>query len=201
MTSGRSVTEQASGAPERVTTPMRLDADDFAQLYDRHARELVVFFQRRVYDAETAVDLMAETFAAAFRDRRSFRGSDHREAAGWLFGIARHQLASYWRHGAVERRALARLGVQRRQLTDEEIERVEQLAGTAALREEIARALARLGDADRRALELRVVQERPYADVARELAVSEPAARQRVARALRALSGSVDSNDTAVKEL
>lgn len=178
---------------------MRLDADDFAQLYDRHARELVVFFQRRTHDAETAVDLMAETFAAAFRDRRSFQGGGPQDAAAWLYGIARHQLTGYWRRGAVERRALARLGVQRRQLTDVEIERVEQLAGTEALRGEVARALARLGDADRRALELRVVQERPYAEVARELAVSEPAARQRVARALRALSGSLDM-DPAVRE-
>jgi hypothetical protein len=29
---------------------MPLAADDFADLYDRHARTLVLFFQRRTYD-------------------------------------------------------------------------------------------------------------------------------------------------------
>jgi DNA-directed RNA polymerase specialized sigma24 family protein len=107
---------------------MALTADDFAELYDRHARALVIFFQRRIYDAEAAVDLMAETFAAAFRDRRNFRGGD---PGAWLYGIARHQLSGYYRRGSVERRALARLGVSRRELTDAEIERIDELAGSA----------------------------------------------------------------------
>jgi DNA-directed RNA polymerase specialized sigma24 family protein len=81
---------------------MPLAADDFAELYDRHARTLVLYFQRRTYDPETAVDLMAETFAAAFRDRRAFRGGDA-AAVGWLFGIARHLLAEYYRRGATRR--------------------------------------------------------------------------------------------------
>jgi RNA polymerase sigma-70 factor, ECF subfamily len=166
---------------------MPLAADDFSDLYDRHARTLVAFFQRRTYDPEAAVDLMAETFAAAFRDRRTFRGSGRAAAVAWLYGIARHQLSAYYRSGAVERRALARLGVERRPLTDEELERVEQLAGTADLRHDVARALAELSRKDREALELRVVQERSYDEVARLLNVSEPTARQRVARALRTL--------------
>jgi RNA polymerase sigma-70 factor (ECF subfamily) len=166
---------------------MPLAADDFADLYDRHAQTLVVFFQRRTYDPEAAVDLMAETFAAAFRDRDSFRGSGSEAAAAWLFGIARHQLSAYYRRGAVERRALARLGVDRRPLSDAEIERIEQLAGSAHLRSEVVRALERLSSDHRRALELRVVEERPYDEVARLLRISEPTARQRVARALRAL--------------
>jgi RNA polymerase sigma factor (sigma-70 family) len=166
---------------------MPLAADDFADLYDRHARTLVLFFQRRTYDPEAAVDLMAETFAAAFRDRGSFRGTDADSATAWLFGVARHQLSGYYRRGAVERRALARLGVQPRALTDAELERIEQLAGTADLRDEVARVLAELSTEHREALELRVVQERPYEEVARLLRISEPTARQRVARALRVL--------------
>ena len=166
---------------------MPLTADDFAALYDRHARTLVLFFQRRTYDPEAAVDLMAETFAAAFHDRRGFRGKGGDDAAAWLYGIARHKLAAYYRRGAVERRALSRLGVERRGLTEEEIERIEQLADTAALRGEVAQALGALSADLREALELRVVQERPYAEVAELLRISEPTARQRVSRALRTL--------------
>jgi len=168
---------------------MALTSDDFAALYDRHGRSLVIFFQRRMYDAEAAVDLMAETFAVAFRDRAQFRGGD---AAGWLYGIAHHQLTGYYRRGSVERRALARLGVARRELSDAEIERIDELAGTAALRAELGGALARLPAEQRDALELRVVQECSYAEVARRLSVSEPTARQRVSRALRELAGALE---------
>jgi RNA polymerase sigma factor (sigma-70 family) len=168
---------------------MALTADDFETLYDRHGRALVIFFQRRIYDPEAAVDLMAETFAVAFRDRAQFRGGD---PAGWLYGIARHQLTGYYRRGSVERRALAKLGVSRRALADAEIERIDELAGTAELRAELGQALTRLPAEQRDALELRVVQECSYEEVARRLAVSEPTARQRVSRALRALAVVLD---------
>jgi RNA polymerase sigma factor (sigma-70 family) len=166
---------------------MPLAVDDFAELYDRHARTLVLFFQRRTYDAEAAVDLMAETFAAAFHVRGSFRGDGADAAAAWLYGIARNQLSRYYRRGAVERRALERLGVERRALTDAELERIEQLAGSAAMRGELAQALGGLSAELREALELRVLQERSYEEVARLLRISEPTARQRVSRALRTL--------------
>jgi RNA polymerase sigma-70 factor (ECF subfamily) len=175
---------------------MALNADDFALLYDRHGRSLVIFFQRRTYDAEAAVDLMAETFAVAFRDRGQFRGED---AAAWLYGIARHQLSGYYRRGRVERSALERLGVARRALSDAEIERIEELASTAALRAELGGALAQLPAEQRDALELRVVQECSYAEVARRLAVSEPTARQRVSRALRSLASALEQHE-AVEE-
>src|SRR4051794_41839155 len=81
---------------------MPLDADAIADLYDQHARALLAFLARRAADPEAAVDLLAETFAAAFKDRRRFRGDD---PLPWLYGIARHQLAGYFRRGRVERRA------------------------------------------------------------------------------------------------
>jgi RNA polymerase sigma factor (sigma-70 family) len=177
---------------------MPLTPDDFSTLYDRHGRRLVIFFQGRTYDAEAAIDLMAETFAVAFRDRAQYRGTPD-DAAGWLYGIARHQLSGYFRRGSVERRAVERMGVARRALTDAEIERIDELAGTATLRAELGAALTRLPSEQRDALELRVVQECSYAEVARRLAVSEPTARQRVSRALRALALLIDQ-PAAVKE-
>lgn len=166
---------------------MPLDADDIERLYDRHAIGVLAFFARRTYDPEAAVDLMAETFAAAFEDRGQFRGSSHDQAAAWLFAIARNQLAERYRRGRVERRALERLGVDRRALTEHEYERIEELAGLAELRDRLAEGLAVLSDGQREALRLRVIEERPYPDVAATLGVSEQTARARVSRGLRAL--------------
>jgi RNA polymerase sigma-70 factor (ECF subfamily) len=52
--------------------------------------------------------------------------------------------------------------------------------------------LARLSVEQRRALDLRIVQERSYAEVASDLGISELAARARVSRGLRALGRALD---------
>jgi len=67
-----------------------LSNEDVERLYREHASDVLAFLARRVFVPEVAVDLMAETFAQAYRDRRQFRGSDDGEAVGWVFGIARH---------------------------------------------------------------------------------------------------------------
>jgi hypothetical protein len=54
---------------------MPLDADAISRLYEAHAGTMLGFFMRRTYEPEAAVDLLAETFAAAFEDRDRFRGS------------------------------------------------------------------------------------------------------------------------------
>ena len=114
----------------------RLDADLLAAAYERDARRLLVFFTRRTYDAQLAVDLVGETYARAFEVRRRFAG-DARDAdalAKWVFGIARNVLNETLRRGAAERRALRRAGVQAPSLAGEELARIEELAALGELR-------------------------------------------------------------------
>jgi RNA polymerase sigma-70 factor (ECF subfamily) len=164
-----------------------LDAIAFARLWGVYGEQMLGFFMRRTYDAEASVDLVAETFAAGFADRRKFRGAGEDEAVAWLYGIARHRLADYLRRGSVEGRALRRLGFQRRALSDGELERVEELAGVGDIREAIRCALSELSADQREVLQLRVVEERSYGQVAAALGVSEQTARARVSRALLAM--------------
>jgi RNA polymerase sigma factor (sigma-70 family) len=170
-----------------------LDPDDISRLYRSHARAMTAFFARRTYDPETAVDLVAETFATAFEARASFRGGDDDEAAGWIYGIARHMLNGFYRRGSVERRAIDRLGIERRALTDPEYERIEELAGLAATRGHVAAALEALPAEHALVLRLRVVEELGYDEVAQRLGISEQTARARVSRALRGLAGRLDA--------
>jgi RNA polymerase sigma factor (sigma-70 family) len=152
------------------------------------------FFMRRTFDPEVAVDLVADTFVAAIAARVSFRGESDEDAARWLYGIARHRLADFQRHGAVERRALERAGFQRRALSDPEYERIEELAGLSELRDNVAAGLDGLGREQREALVLRVVQERSYEEVATALGISEQTARARVSRAAAALRRSLPAD-------
>jgi RNA polymerase sigma-70 factor (ECF subfamily) len=80
-------------------------------------------------------------------------------------------------------------------MSELDYERVEELASLRAQRASIAVALAALSADQRRALELRVVQERPYNEVAIVLGVSEQTARARVSRALRALAQGADQEE------
>lgn len=176
---------------EEQATALRRSAREpsaFAEVYDAHAAAMLVFFARRTFDAEVAADLTAETFAQAFRQRRRFRGRTAEEAGGWLYAIARRQLARFRERGAVERRALRRLGVERAPLADGELERIEELAGLEDLRARVGTAVDALPAGTGDALRLRVVDELPYREVARRLAITEEAARARVARALRDLT-------------
>jgi RNA polymerase sigma-70 factor (ECF subfamily) len=165
-----------------------LDAYDISELYRSHARDLLVFFTRRVYDPEVALDLVAETFAAAFAVRAQFRGPERDQAIAWIYGIAHNQLGRYFRRGAVERRALAKLGVEVPAMTGDEYERIIELTGLEQLRGRVAAALSGLPLDQRRAIELRIIEERPYGEVADEMGISEQVARARVSRGLRALA-------------
>lgn len=176
---------------------MALNSDDISRLYRAHAAELLRFFARRTLQPEVAVDLVGETFAQAFADRAGFRGGNDREALAWVFGIARHELSEYFRRGVVERRALGRLGVQPRPLTDADYDRVEELASLGSLRAALAESLSDLSRDQRQALQLRIVEERSYVELASRLGITEQTARARVSRALRALARAIERLEEA----
>ena len=168
--------------------------DEFERLYFAMSDRLMLYLARRTADPETARDLWAETWARAYESRGRFRGSVQAEREAWLLGIARHVLASYYKRGRVERRALSRLQLEPPALSERDIERVERRAGLGTLRVELRAALTELADDQREALELRIVQGLPYPEVAARMGVNEPAARARVSRGLRALARALDSS-------
>jgi RNA polymerase sigma factor (sigma-70 family) len=170
-------------------------ADAFGELYKRHVAAVHAWFRGRLEWA--ASDLTAETFAQAFEHRRRFRGSTDAEATGWLYGIARHQLSRYARRGVVEHKALRRLSIQLPAVGEGDYERIAELAGFAELRDRVATVFGELSDAQRDALRLRVIDERPYAEVAERLGISEQTARARVSRALRSLADAIDMTSPA----
>ena len=172
---------------------MALSADEIADLYDRHAEAILGFLIRRTWDPEAAVDILAETFAVALESRRRFRGGNDEAARSWLYGIARHHLADHFRRTGAQRRALARLGIERRPLTDIEYERIEELAGSLELRDNVAEKLEALPLDQREAVRLRVIEEQGYETLARTLDISQDTARARVSRGLQALRVAIDA--------
>jgi len=166
--------------------------EDFAAFYSANAEGVLVFLARRCLDTEVAVDLMAETFAEAFASRRKYLGRTEAEARAWLFGIARHRLADYFRQGRAEQRAVRRLGLRIPPLDEDDQTRIEELAGLRTARMAVRAHFGQLSVDQRDAIQLRVVDEMPYPEVASRLEVSEQTARARVSRGLRRLALSLD---------
>lgn len=183
----------AAGGPRQSALARSAhDADAFHEFYRDYCERVLVFFTRRTWDAELALDLAAETFAVALERRGQFRGMSVEEEQGWLFAIARSQLTHYWRRGEVERNALARLGLDGPSAMSADIERVEQISDLPRLRAEVRHALNLLPHDQSYAVCQRIVEERSYADLAHELGVTQQVVRARVSRGLHALAGSLD---------
>jgi len=166
-----------------------VDPDAFAEFYERYVERISVYFVRRVFDPEVAVDLAAETFALALECRRQFRGTSPEQEQGWLFGIARNLLNGYWRKGLSEQAAVRRLGLERSPLGTEDIEYLHHRAGLDDLRARLAQTLGAVTPDQAAAITARVLHERDYADIASEFHTTPDVIRARVSRGLRTMQG------------
>ena len=156
--------------------------EHFALFYRRHARFVLGYFARATHDAEAAADLTAETFAAALRARARFRPGGA-PASAWLYGIAAHKLADWRRTGYAEDRARKRLGMERVELTADDVAAIDELAGDVAVLSYVSELPPEQSDAIRQ----RILREQDYASIAAGQGVSEQVVRKRVSRGLAAL--------------
>lgn len=165
----------------------RTDPAAFKQLYERYAIWVRAWFQRETGDEAASLDLTAETFAQAWRGRGRFRDLADGSAAPWLFGIGRNLLRQYFKHDRIETAARRRLGLPLHASADE-YELVDDRLAAHALRGRLGQAVSALPGEQQDALQLRVVQQLDYDEVAGRLGCTQNAARLRVSRALRRLS-------------
>jgi RNA polymerase sigma factor (sigma-70 family) len=161
------------------------DPEAFAVFYRRHVRGVLAFFRRRVGSAEVALDLTAETFAAALEASARYVPRPE-PARGWLYGIAWSKLHEAQRRGQAEETARRALGMGPIVLSDEAVERLEAIAGAGAM-------LEALPAEQRQAVRARVVDDRSYEEIAAELRCSPGVVRQRVSRGVRALRARLEA--------
>ena len=164
----------------------RTDPDAFGELYRRHVQALHSFLRGRVPE-QIAGELTAETFAQAALSLKRFRDEAGGSGLPWLYGIARNLLRTYYERERIESRARQRLGLPI-YAYELDLDETDGRLDAERLAPDIGLALEALPVSQRRALELRVVDELPYKQVALSLGCSEVAARIRVARALGSLS-------------
>jgi RNA polymerase sigma factor (sigma-70 family) len=175
---------------DRLLVAAAVDPGAFAEFYGRYERAMLAFFVHRTREPELAADLTAEVFAAALAGVARFRPGGP-PAAAWLFGIAQHKLAKSRRRGVVEDRARRRLGMPLLVLEDQDIERIESLAGGGS---NVVGLFERLPAALHDAVGARVLDERSYEEIAGELRCSPAVVRKRVSRGLARLREALEED-------
>ena len=146
----------------------------FHEIYERHREEVTLYVRRRVA-ADAVEDLVAETFLVCWRKLENVP----REPLPWLYAVARKTLANHYR--AAARRDLP-AGASPAEDVVLPIERDDVLA----------RAFARLSEADREVLRLVAWEHLSLRAAARALGCSHVACRVRFHRAKRRLASHLE---------
>ena len=160
----------------------------FVTLYRRYLPAVLRWCLRETGNRELAADLSAEVFAAALISARRYR-PEQGSVLAWLLGIAHNKLRESRRRKRVEDSARRRLHLEPLALSSSDLDRVEELA---SLDEDVLALILELPRPLREALEARVVEERPYEEIAAELRCSQSVVRQRVSRALKTLRSQME---------
>jgi RNA polymerase sigma factor (sigma-70 family) len=157
------------------------DADAFATFYRARNRAVLAYLRVRVPSAELATDLMCETFTQALVVVHDRSRELPVVPIAWLLTVARNELIDSIRRGRVSDTTRRRLALERVELSDADIEAVEDAAADADVLADLKAALP----ADQfQALTARVLDGRDYVDIADELECSPSVVRKRVSRAM-----------------
>jgi len=159
---------------------------DFDELYRSSRDDVYASVATLLRDRSAAEDVTAQAFERAYRRRASFKPERGTHRA-WLFGIARNLLRQYHKHNRIESAARERLGMPSAWAECEDYEAVDERMAASSLAPLLRVAVRALPAEQQKALELRIVQQLDYEEVAGALGCTQNAARLRVSRALRAL--------------
>ena len=157
----------------------------FRRLFDQDRSPLLAYALRRTRSAEDAADVLAETFAIAWRRLDDIPPDPM--ALSWLYGTARGVVANLGRRTATRSALVERLGAEL--LRGGQVVNDAVVDGTGAL----AEALARLNEGDREVLTLAAWEGLGSKELGQALGCSPTAARLRLHRARARLRAQLEN--------
>jgi RNA polymerase sigma factor (sigma-70 family) len=173
----------------------RDDPEAFAALFDRHAVALRQWLYAQTGDAGIANEMLAETFAAAWRGVRRFRGETEGSGEAWLYGIARNLVRQHRRRGRIETTARRRLAMSVSAADDGGIDAAVGRIDAAALSPIVRAAFDDLSLEQQRAIGYRVIGDLSYEELGTRLGCDPVTARTRVHRGLRAMRDVIEKGE------
>lgn len=159
------------------------ESDSFDACFDAHHAEVLAFALRRLGDRQLAEDVLAETFAVAWRRR----GVVPEPTLPWLYAIARRVIAYQARTARRQSRLRARLSAERRADGRDPLEAIAE-------RDAVLAALAALPERQREVLMLVAWEGLDARGAAVALGCTTAAFRVRLHRARRALAKHLEAS-------
>jgi RNA polymerase sigma factor (sigma-70 family) len=159
----------------------------FEELFERHSIALQGWLFVQTNDVGVSRELLAETFAQAWRSAPRFRGEDDRSGGAWLYGIAKRRMLEHRRRNGVEMAARRRLGMAAVVGDDGGVDEIAWRLDADLLSTCLREAFAEPTSEQQEAIGYRVVDELSYQEVAALVGVNATTARTRVFRGLQTL--------------
>lgn len=163
------------------------DPAAFEELFERHSIVLQGWLFRQTNNLDASRELLAETFAEAWRSAPRFRAEHDGAGAPWLYGIAQRRLLKYSRRRGVETVVRGRLRHAIAAADDGGLEELASRLDAGTLSAGLREAFAKLTTEQQEAVGLRVVDELSHEEIAALTGVGAPTARTRVHRGLQSL--------------
>ncbi|OGR67136.1 MAG: hypothetical protein A2081_04900 [Elusimicrobia bacterium GWC2_61_19] len=175
--------------------PAASEEDRFARLIEEHQRQVYSLALRLIGNAAAADDITQETFIAAWKHLKGFRGDSSLKT--WLLRIAANKVRSYWRW----KKLRSWVGLDQREedgeglslnevLPDDPAGRPEQAALAADMERRVQAAINRLPPRQREVAVLRA-QELSMAEIAVTLGMAEGTVKAHWFEARKKLAGSL----------
>lgn len=174
-----------SAASGDSISAIRGDPAAFEVFYRAYVNTVTRFVARRVNDPHLVADLTAEIFLAVIESAHTYR-PDRGSPVAWLFGVARHVVATEQRRAHRELHANRRLA-GRRLVDAADIARLEERIDAESAARHTFQLLADLPAPTRALLELIAVDGLTVPEAAAALNISQVTARVRLHRARKAL--------------
>lgn len=173
-----------------VTAHRSGDAAAFSEIVRTHYATLLGCARRRLSNPQDAEDAVQEAFLRAYRRLETFGTEGDWRLGAWLNTI----LSNVCTDMLIRRRPTAPFDEWADGRADDRPDPVD-LVSDSVVHDAIARAIATLPQSQRSAFLMRMVDDRPYEEVAATLGITEDNARARVARARSALQRTLSRSE------
>jgi RNA polymerase sigma-70 factor (ECF subfamily) len=167
----------------QAASATRIDAALVAELYDRYAEEIGSFLKGVLRNSDLAAEALQNTFTKAVESGHTAR---EESIKGWLFRVAFNEALLLRRRGQVHERSLRQMARNSpagaaSERPDERLSRDETLA-------EVRRALAELPPEQRQVVQMRIYEEKSFAEIADEVSAPLGTVLTRMRLAMKKLS-------------